>query len=637
MTSTTSRPPRLAILALVVLALAGGWWLSQRSGDKAARTGGAPTFTNLSTSRQQQQKAERDQLLDPSQDGWGTEAFADKATKQLKSVAKLLAHPSELTAASLANIAADDFSCGHLRPDDLTTVFEDRTIKVRRPASDGADNTNDPSNSDAETDAKYVGPGGLAEALREMISGLDAATDPQVAVKVFFVELPDGEADSQQITTSVYVESSAETSSGHAQQNAAWRCRWKVTEADSQPRLLAIEVIEYEESSLKKGQSGSLFADYTEAGLGKETSYRQQIRYGNNHWGGVIDRTLGIRLRGYHGLAVGDVNGDGLEDMYVCEPGALPNRLFLQRSDGSFHDVSADSGVDFLDPVSSALLVDLDNDGDQDLVIASINAIAILSNDGQGRFEIRALLDGGEAFQPTAADYDSDGDLDLYIPMYEPFGHEDSVIAGAPIAIPYHDANNGKPNVLYRNDGNWRFTDVTDSVGLDQNNSKFSLAATWEDIDLDGDQDLYVANDFGRNNLYRYDAETGKFTDIAGPAGVEDMSTGMSASFGDYNRDGLPDLYVSNMWSSAGNRITYQRQFREEQSDEVKSQFQYLARGNSLFENAGDSTFRDVSIAAGVTMGRWAWGSVFADINNDGWEDILVANGYITGSQPSDL
>ncbi len=112
----------------------------------------------------------------------------------------------------------------------------------------------------------------------------------------------------------------------------------------------------------------------------------------------------------------------------------------------------------------------------------------------------------------------------------------------------------------------------------------------------------------------------------------------MSVSWGDYNRDGRPDLYVGNMFSSAGQRITYQRQFREGASDSTRASYQRHARGNSLFENAGDGTFRDVSVEAGVTMGRWAWSSNFVDINNDGWEDLVVANGMVTGpDDPGDL
>ena len=144
-----------------------------------------------------------------------------------------------------------------------------------------------------------------------------------------------------------------------------------------------------------------------------------------------------------------------------------------------------------------------------------------------------------------------------------------------------------------------------------------------------------MANDFGRNNLYRND--DGKFEDVAAEAGVEDISAGMSVTWGDYDNDGQMDLYVSNMFSSAGNRIAYQRNFNTQATGQIRSELQRHARGNSLFRNTGEGTFEDVSIDTGVTMGRWAWSSNFVDLNNDGWEDIVVANGFLTNDDTQDL
>ena len=99
--------------------------------------------------------------------------------------------------------------------------------------------------------------------------------------------------------------------------------------------------------------------------------------------------------------------------------------------------------------------------------------------------------------------------------------------------------------------------------------------------------------------------------------------------------DGHMDLYISNMWSSAGNRVTYQRQFQSKASTSTLTEMRKHARGNSLFKNQGDGTFLDVSEAQGVTQGRWAWGSRFVDLNTDGWDDLLVTNGFITQPQDS--
>jgi hypothetical protein len=189
--------------------------------------------------------------------------------------------------------------------------------------------------------------------------------------------------------------------------------------------------------------------------------------------------------------------------------------------------------------------------------------------------------------------------------------------------------------MLWQNDGQGRFRDVTQEVGLDQNNRRFSYAAAWADYDNDGDMDLYVANDFGRNNLYQNDG--GRFRDVASQFGVEDISAGMSATWGDYDGDGLLDLYVSNMFSSAGNRIAYQRQFRSGDSARSLGDFRRHARGNTLFRNAAGSGFQDVSQPGGVTMGRWAWGAKFADLNNDSLEDLYVANGFISTEDTGDL
>src|SRR5690348_6174351 len=149
------------------------------------------------------------------------------------------------------------------------------------------------------------------------------------------------------------------------------------------------------------------------------------------------------------------------------------------------------------------------------------------------------------------------------------------------------------------------FDDVTEEVGLNENNNRYSFAPAWCDFDGDGWPDLYVANDFGRKNLYRNRGV--KFRDEAAPSGVEDIGPGMSAAWFDYDGDGRPDLYVSNMWTAAGQRVVGDPAFQP--GREQNEAYRRHTKGNSLFRNRGDGTFEETGPQEGVEMGRWAWGA----------------------------
>jgi hypothetical protein len=379
------------------------------------------------------------------------------------------------------------------------------------------------------------------------------------------------------------------------------------------------------------------FTDITAEALGHNTSFTHQLAKGLDDWRTTLDEATGIDVYGHNGVAVGDFNGDSLEDIYVCQPSGLPNRLYRNNGDGTFDDVSAAAGVDVLDSSSMALFADLDNDGDQDLLVVTGSQVLLFHNDGEDKFIRHAkpgfATSGATLTSAALADYDRDGDLDLYLCAYDFW--TPGATYDAP--TPYYDATNGPPNFLYRNRGDGTFEDVTKSSGMMQNNSRFSFSASWADYDKDGHPDLYVANDFGRNNLYRNNGN-GTFTDVAAKAGVEDLAAGMSVSWGDYDGDGWLDLYVSNMWSSAGQRLTFNPAFEQVAGDaSIRAAFQRQARGNSLFRNNQDGTFTDVTLDAGVEFGRWAWGSGLFDYDNDGRLDIFVTNGYITGPDTHDL
>lgn len=405
-----------------------------------------------------------------------------------------------------------------------------------------------------------------------------------------------------------------------AEYSAIWLTSWTDTKP---PKLTNLRVKNFKTII----SEGPWFHDATNTVIGRNPRFKAQVLHGIDHWAQRITRIGDLSLTGHHGLAVGDVNGDGLEDLYVCDGGSLPNQLYLQQPDGTAKEVALDWGVAWLEDSRSALLVDLDNDGDQDLVVATIAMIAFAENLNNQAFKLRGGFSGAPyPFSLSAADFDLDGDLDIYTCIYGAGDQPKKRGFEANSPTPFNDAENGGRNVLLSNLGDFQFTDVTQKVGLDQNNTRWSFSASWEDYDRDGDPDLYVANDFGRNCLYQNN--NGQFSNIAKKAGVEDMAAGMSVSWGDSNRDGAPDLLIGNMFSSAGQRVSFQRDYKAEKKR--------MARGNTLFTTSKDG-FEDASIASGITNSGWAWSSGFADLNNDGWQDLVVANGYLSNSRDHDL
>jgi len=551
--------------------------------------------------------------IDPTEDGWDSEAFSAAATRQLKLLAKKLSVPSKLSNDSIAKFFVQDTTLNlQLKPARLSEFYRDAEFRIQRGGPESA-----PS---------HVAP---LVAFESLLSAIQSTNTLQTEVKLYRVDMAKND-----FTSHVLFNAAGQSAEGKKQINTEWLCHW-TTDIET-PHIKSIALLSYEESTRLAKNKSPLLKDCTSDLLGHNQVYQEQLLRSTDHWRARLPVNLGLDVVANHGLALGDVNGDGLDDLYLCQQGGLPNRLFLQNPDGTLTDHTSQSGADWLDYCASALIVDLDNDGDRDLVVSQDFKLLLMENDGSGRFELSfGSSTHAQTFSINAADFDLDGDLDIYACGYNPSA--DRVRSGAlGEPLPYHDAQNGGRNMLLRNDGGWQFNDVTANVGLDHNNNRFSFAAAWEDYDDDGDPDLYVANDYGRNNLYKNTG--GRFVDVAAELGIEDMSAGMSASWADFNRDGRLDIYISNMFSAAGNRITFQRQFKPGTSKTMVAQYQRHARGNSLFQADPDGGgFSDVSVEQGVTMARWAWGSRFVDLNNDGWEDLVVANGFISTEDTGDL
>ena len=379
-----------------------------------------------------------------------------------------------------------------------------------------------------------------------------------------------------------------------------------------------------------------IFTEITASALAQNQSFRQ-LNVDLDSWMTAFDSVLTRDSNGHHGVSVGDADGDGLDDLYVAQPAGLPNRLYRNRGDSTFEDITDKAGVGVLDDTAQSLFADVDNDGDQDLILATATQPLLFVNDGKARFTLVpdafrfARPPQGVLTSMSMADYDRDGFLDLYLCVYSYFFGAGEDKAGTP--APYYDARNGPPAVLFRNDGHGLFVDVTEESGLTPSNDRYHFAAAWADYDEDGWPDLLVANDFGTKNLYRnLGRRNGKvtFEDAAAAAGVLDHGAGMSATFFDYDNDGRLDIYTGNMWSAPGLRVTADPSFLADETPEVRALYRRHVRGNSLFRNLGGGRFEDRTIAAHAEMGRWAWSSDALDFDNDGWDDLYVVNGMLT-------
>jgi len=572
-------------------------------------------------------------------DDFVTEKYQDQIAARLAEwSSSLLQSPQSLQA--LEKLLGPEFSGASLNPVKSRVLrsgaaLEARKIEFSQQSTPGADAFLREMRSFMGTFSKLM----TAEFQITSIeaSGTGAASAP--------LSMPKGSA---RLRTSVRYELVGTGTDFHREQRVGnWELEWEAS-ASGEFRIRG-----WHASGETRSRSfAPIFADITAPVLGGNASYSGQLLRGVDYWRTVLDGACGIDIYGHNGVSVADIDGDRFDDLYICQPAGLPNRLYRNRGDGTFEDITEFSGLGILENTACALFADFDNDGLQDVIVVRASGPLLFLNQGDGKFKRKS--DAFQFAQPpqgtftgaALADYDRDGWLDIYFCLYAYYQGTDQY----KYPVPYYAAENGPPNFMMCNSRDGTFRDVTKESGLDQNNTRYSFCCAWNDYDGDGWPDLYVVNDFGRKNLYHNHGD-GTFTDVAAEAGVEDVGAGMSVCWLDYDNDGADDLYVADMWTAAGERVSAQDIFKPDAPNDVRTLYRKHAMGNSLFRNAGfhnaglnnagpavaSGAFQDGTVSAGVGMGRWSWSSDAWDFDHDGFPDLYIANGMISGPSREDL
>jgi hypothetical protein len=332
------------------------------------------------------------------------------------------------------------------------------------------------------------------------------------------------------------------------------------------------------------------------------------------------------------GIATADFDNDGLDDLLVL--GGLGNKLFRNTGNGRFEDKTKVSGVGWVRPDGTPgeprqpLAADLDNDGDQDILITYVNdQHRVYRNEGNWQFSDvtgesglgGSGLVGGPA---TLLDIDNDGLLDLYVTYFG--NYLEGVL---PTLARRND--NGTPNQLFRNTGNFRFLDITESSGV--GDSGWTQTAGHADFDGDGLQDLFSGNDFGINRFYRNNGDS-SFTDLGETLGARKPSYTMGLTLSDLNQDGQVDFYVSNIVTlNKDQKYVLPSADTPMVLDPETLSNQRVVEANDLFlsRRTDGSVKYNLSdaVGRGYSSTGWSWGSEFFDPDLDGDDDLFVLNG----------
>ncbi len=354
----------------------------------------------------------------------------------------------------------------------------------------------------------------------------------------------------------------------------------------------------------------------------------------------ITPRSEAIRRGGY-ATAASDFDGDKKVDLLV---GRLESVRLLRNTGAGFEDVTEKAGIRPDTKVKSAGFVDLDNDGHKDLVMVRFvektdddqSDFVAYRNNGDGTFELKGdVLTRSRMYDrsmPLAvADFDGNGFLDIYVGFP---GSRDFTNQLGENDRPENIASQG----VWLNDGQWGFSEIREAPGYGKEATGrrvYPHAALVSDLNMDGKPDILVTDDSGRINPVYYNAGDGSFQDAATSTGLAHTGWGMGAAVADYDGDGLPDVYMSNIDFAAGHMVLASLDGKAEGPlAEVLAQAPKELRGNALFRNKGDGTFEEVSAKAGVAWaGEAPAVAEWVDYNADGAMDLYVPNGLWSGGE----